>query len=108
MLEQTLQTLISWSLRTGRPGPAVIADRILFIYSFSLHLTDGAVGVLWIVTILRIYFLHLQFSINGRKNFFLNPNNMFYYHHHHFTIRTSLVSWSRVNTHDLHGLGIIH
>lgn len=31
VLEQTLQTLISWSLRTGWPGPAVVADRISFI-----------------------------------------------------------------------------
>ena len=35
ILEQTLQTLISWSLGTGRPGSAVVADRILFSESFS-------------------------------------------------------------------------
>ena len=38
ILEQTLQTLISWSLGTGRPGSAVVADRILFSESFSVNI----------------------------------------------------------------------
>ena len=40
ILEQTLQTLISWSLGTGRQGSAVVADRILFSELFSVYISD--------------------------------------------------------------------
>ena len=38
ILEQTLQTLISWFLGTGRPGSAAVADRNLFSESFSVYI----------------------------------------------------------------------